>query len=81
MKHSKFNSEWFSDRVFHRKVKIKKRVVGHSQIKHKGMFMKKVYQIKRAFVKKRVRIRKSLVNVEANAGLAWDLDFKGDSHD
>ena len=46
------------------------------------MFMKKVYQIKRAFVKKRVRItRKSLVNVEANAGLAWDLDFKGDSHD
>jgi len=68
--------------MFHLKVHRKKRVSDHSQIKHKGMFMKKVYQIKRAFVKKRVRItRKSLVNVEANAGLAWDLDFKGDSHD
>jgi hypothetical protein len=68
--------------VFHRKVKRKKRVSDHSQIKHKGMFMKKVYQIKRVFVKKRVRIaRKSFVNVEANAGLAWELDFKGDENE
>ena len=40
--------------------------------------MKKVYQIKRVKAKTESRkLRKSLVNVESDASLAWDLDFKG----
>ena len=42
--------------------------------------MKKVYQIKRVKAKTESRkLRKSLVNVEVNAGLAWELDFRGGS--
>ena len=44
--------------------------------------MKKVYQIKRVKAKtKSLNVRKSLVNVEVNAGLAWELDFRGDSYE